>query len=145
MNEGLRNLVRSEWFAQFRWIAGLSTFLIGITLTILTIMGDSIVWYNYIILFLTIGVLLTNVILVKRLIKDGISYYNLMAHGSTAESDIEEFYEMRDKKIPRLESWIKKTFWLGLGLFILFVLGYIITKDILNTFLQSILACLRIY
>ena len=132
MNEGLRNLVRSEWFAQFRWIAGLSTFLIGITFTILTFMRDNTKWYNYATLSFTTGILLTNVILVKRLIKDGITYYDIKAHGSKLEKDIIEFKELRDKKIPQLESWIHKTFWFGIGLFILFILSYIIHEDIFN-------------
>lgn len=50
-NEGLRNLVRSEWFTKYRWTAGLSTFIIGIAFTILTLMFDKAEWYNYRILF----------------------------------------------------------------------------------------------
>ena len=138
-NEGLENLVRGEWFAQFRWIASLSTFLIGITFTILTFMRNNTVWYNIAILSLTIIVLLTNIFIVKRIIRKGIIFFNQKAYGIESKSEKDNFWNLRDKTLPCLESWINRTFWLGITLFILFVLSYLVPKHTVKILFKTIL------
>ena len=143
-NEGLANLVRGEWFAQFRWIAGLSTFVIGIALTIYTFMRTDTYWHNYLILFFTTIVLLINIIIIKKLMKDCLKYYNTLAHGPESELDENNFWNMRDEKLPRLESRMHRTFLFGLSFFILFVLSYLVPEHIVKIFYKTILLFIQI-
>jgi len=127
MDDNLKNFVRSEWFAHYRWTAGLSTFLIGISFSILAFMHNNNGLKHMIPLGISAFSLLWNVILIRRLLKVSLwEVYHKMAFGFKTNDEKKRFDELIDNKVIKFESRIQVTFWIGFGFFIAFVVSYLI-------------------
>jgi len=88
MNNGLRNVVRSQLFATYRWMAELSAFLITASFAILAIRQDySLTEYRTStpILILMVIALGINVFKSFRLHSIAIQYYNGFVSGKMEE------------------------------------------------------------
>jgi hypothetical protein len=121
MTDDLKNLVRSEWFAYYRWTAALSTFLIGISLTILAIVHKDIKLYSVILLIGADVILLITVICIRKILRLGLfDVYHKMAFNTISQSKVDEI----DATLKNSESFIRWFFWTGFILIILFIFSY---------------------
>jgi len=128
MNDDLKNLVRSEWFAYFRWTAGLSTFLVGISLTILALIHKNIEPYSMVILIIADVVLLANIILTMRLLRIGLfDVYHKLAFDFLPRYKL-MWYE---RLVKNSESLIKWLFRIGIIIFLSFPISYWAGKTII--------------
>lgn len=121
MTDELKNLVRSEWFTYYRWTAALSTFLIGISLTILAIIHKDIKPYSVVLLIVADIIFLIIVIRIRKILRVGLfDVYHKMAFSTISQNRLDDM----DKKIKNSESFIRWLFWTGFILVILFIFSY---------------------
>lgn len=126
MHEGeksdLINLIRSQWFSAYMWLAGISIFLITISFAIVPFSG---VYYPKVLLVplcIMLVFLFGNLWLSIWMIFKGLSFYHEMwktyKYGDIPHQiKFESYADKEDKTIATIQKWIKVTFSHGLGLF----------------------------
>lgn len=127
MGEDLQNMVRSQWFAIIRWLAGLSTLLIAISFSILffrpiTICSPPIIAFLLMLLFLGL-----NIGISFWLQRVGLEFYNEMARiqntlTKESKNEFEGKAEVTDKIVRKGERHSKIALILGFIFLCLYII-----------------------